>query len=171
MIWLAIILGLLGLWLWRRSNALRASTGLPWRAVVYHDTTRRELSKPLFSARYQLTGKPDYVLADGKALIPVEVKPQRQATSPRQGDILQLAAYCLLLEEATGVAPRYGLLRYAQHTFQVDWTDQLYQALIETLETMRADLTLTEVDRSHEEPWRCNACGFGDRCTDALEYD
>jgi len=97
MIWLALGLGLLALWLWRRSNQLRASTGLPWRTVVYHDTARRELTKALFSARYQLTGKPDYVLADGKALIPVEVKPQRQATSPRQGDILQLAAYCLLL--------------------------------------------------------------------------
>ena len=37
---------------------------------------------------------------------------------------MQLAAYCLLVEETIGAAPPYGLLRYAERTFRLDYTQQ-----------------------------------------------
>jgi CRISPR-associated exonuclease Cas4 len=164
----AAILLILGLALVWRGGLLRRRTGLPWRRVVYQDTRRRELSRPLFSAEHRLTGQPDYVLEVGQALIPVEVKPTRRASQPRHGDVLQVAAYCLLVEEWSGTPPPYGLLRYAETTFEIRWDDDLCAELLETIELMRADLAEPEVDRSHNQAGRCQACGFADRCEQSL---
>lgn len=168
MIWLSIGLLAAGLLLVLRGRALRQRSGLPWRRVVYQDTQRRELSRPLFSQRHHLTGQPDYVLQAGVALIPVEVKPTRHDPTPRHGDMLQVAAYCLLIEEWSGTSPPYGLLRYADTTFEIPWNDELYAELLETLEAMRDDLATDDVPRSHAQASRCGACGFADRCTDRL---
>lgn len=169
MIVVAVAVVLVGVWLLWRGQTVRTQTGVPWRRIVYQDTRRRSLTRPLFSAEHRLTGQPDYVLERGRALIPVEVKPTRRAPSPRHGDVLQVAAYCLLIEETTGTAPPFGLLRYAETTFEIPWNDALYNELLETLELMREDLVAADVARSHEQPRRCAACGFADRCTDALD--
>ena len=70
----------------------------------------RELARPLYARRYGLTGKPDYLIERGGAQIPVEVKPGRRAQQPYDSDLMQLAAYCALVEETSGRAPPYGLL-------------------------------------------------------------
>jgi hypothetical protein len=58
-----LILGLLLLWLARRG---RARSGLPQGRVIYSDTGGWDrLERPLFSREHQLTGKPDYLVADG----------------------------------------------------------------------------------------------------------
>ena len=165
---IALVLLLIGVAIWWYSQRLRQSTGLPWREVVYQDTNQRSLTRPLFSARYRLTGQPDYILAYGDTFIPVEVKPTRTDASPRYGDILQLAAYCLLVEEWRDSAPPHGLLRYATKTFQITWDEALYNELVATLDQMRDDLQYDDVPRSHDQAWRCRACGFGDRCDQAL---
>lgn len=161
----------IGLLLLAQARRLRTSTGLGWRPVVYQDTQRRDVTRPLFSAHYRLTGQPDYIVQHGAAWVPVEVKPTRRDRQPRQGDILQLAAYCLLVEESTGHAPPFGLLRYANASFEIPWDDALYAALLAVLEAMQADRHAADVPRSHAEPWRCGACGFADGCEDALEPD
>lgn len=159
------LVGIVILWLARRE---RAATGLPWRRVVADDTLHRQAGTSLYSKRYRLTGKPDYILREGGALIPVEVKPSRRSPEPYEGDLLQLAAYCLLIEETTGNAPPYGLLRYADATFAIDWDDALYERLLEALDAVRHDSQQRSVARSHQSPRRCGACGFADRCTEAL---
>ena len=50
----------------------------------------------------------------------------------------------------------------------IDWTDALCADLLEALAAMRADLAAGDVPRSHDEPRRCRACGFADRCEDSL---
>ncbi|HEY1015419.1 MAG TPA: Dna2/Cas4 domain-containing protein, partial [Herpetosiphonaceae bacterium] len=151
-----------------RGRRLRAAAGLPWRQVVYQDTERRTLAKPLFSQRHGLAGQPDYILRDGAGWMPVEVKPTRRDQTPRTGDLLQLAAYCLLLEEATGRPPARGLLRYQSATFEMIWDNAWRQELLDTLAAMRDDLAADDVPRTHDEPRRCRACGFADRCEDSL---
>lgn len=160
---------LIGVLLIVQARSLRQSTGLPWRKVVFQDTSRREVAKPLFSEQYRLTGKPDYIIEQAGALIPVEVKPNRRDSEPRQSDVLQVAAYCLLVEETTGTAPPFGLLRYADTTFEIRWDDELYDELCAVLDAMREDRHAADVPRSHDERWRCRGCGFFDRCSDALE--
>jgi CRISPR-associated exonuclease Cas4 len=102
-------------------------------------------------------------------LIPIEVKPSRTAAKPYAGDLLQLAAYCLLVEDTTGQAPPYGLLRYAHRTFRVPYTADLRAQLLKVIADMRNAQAAPHVARSHGEAQRCRACGFFDKCDDRLE--
>jgi len=169
MVALALFLLLVGavlLWLARR---LRARSGLPAGRVVAADVGPwRRLDRPLFSRRYGLTGRPDYVVADGADLIPVEVKSARAPARPYASHILQLAAYCLLVAETSGRRPPYGILRYADRTFQIPYTRELEEQLLEVLEAMRDDLAAGDAPRRHQDPRRCAACGYREVCDEAL---
>src|SRR3982751_6536665 len=71
--------------------------------VVYSDTGASELpAKPLYAPRYSLTGKPDYLVATRQGLVPVEVKPGRTDPEPQESHLLQVLAYCLLIEDSEG---------------------------------------------------------------------
>ena len=148
------------------SRKTRAQTGLPFSArIVYSDTGAWEkVEKPLFSRHYLLTGKPDYIIEDDDATIPIEVKPNRVAPAPRESDVMQLAAYALLIEESFGAKPPHGLLKYRDAVFQIDFTDELREQLIELMEAMREDLEAQDVARSHAEPSRCRRCGYREDC-------
>lgn len=149
---------------------LRRSIGIPWTRIRAADTGNwRPLAAPLRSRRYALVGKPDYVLDTRDGTVPVEVKPSRRAAAPYESDVLQLAAYCLLLEDTEGQPPRYGLLRYAERTFRIPYTPQLRARLLATLDDMRLDAATDEVDRSHEQAARCRSCGFWDTCDQRLD--
>ena len=149
----------------------RAQTGLPYGArIVYADTGAwKRVERPLFSRRYGLTGKPDYIVEERGATIPVEVKPNRVAPAPRESDTLQLAAYALLIEEHFGAPPEYGLLKYRDAVFQIEITDELRARLLDTLAALRRDLNAREVARSHDEPRRCRACGYREECGQAID--
>ena len=148
---------------------LRRRTGLPWQRIATSDTSGwRRPQQPLISRRYGLVGKPDYLLGSGRNLVPVEVKPRRESETPYPSDVMQLAAYCLLVEETTGTAPPHGLLRYARATFKVRWDDRLRQEIVAVLAEIReADPSIAS-HRSHREPARCGGCGFVEQCEQAL---
>jgi len=166
LILLLLLVGAVLLWLARR---LRARSGLPAGRVVAADVgTWRRLDRPLFSRRYGLTGRPDYVVADGADLIPVEVKSARAPARPYASHVLQLAAYCLLVAETSGRRPPYGILRYADRTFQIPYTRELEEQLLEVLEAMREDLAAGDAPRRHQDPRRCAACGYREVCEEAL---
>lgn len=158
---------LIGLWGLR----LRRSTGLPWAPVVYQDTGGHAPEKPLMARRLGLVGKPDYLLEIRGQIVPVEVKPGRRADRPYESDLMQLAAYCVLVEETSGSTPPYGLLRYANRTFRLDYTEQIRDDLLAILGEMREVLADADCDRSHDDERRCANCGFYEQCADALEPD
>jgi CRISPR-associated exonuclease Cas4 len=163
---LLLVLGLGLLWLAQRD---RARTGVPQGRVVAADVGDwQRLDRPLFSRRYQLTGRPDYIVADGADLIPVEVKSRPAPRWPYDSHVLQLAAYCLLTGESAGRRPPYGILRYADRTIEIDYTRDLEEELLAVLETMRADLSAGDAPRDHDDPRRCAGCGYRDRCDEAL---
>lgn len=165
MAWLLVVAALcLLVAAWR----LRRQIGLPWRRVVYSDTGARRADRPLIARRYGLVGKPDYLIEHGKRLIPVEVKPGRRASAPYPSDVMQLAAYCLLVEETTGARPPYGLLRYAEATFEIRFDERLRNDVIALLDEMRTADPVTAAARSHGEPRRCAGCGFRTQCDEAL---
>ena len=162
-----LIFGMAAILLSRRA---RSEAGLPQGQVVYSDTSRwQRAERPMFSRQHQLAGKPDYVVREGRTLIPVEVKSSRApASGPRQGHVLQLAAYCLLAQETEGTRPAYGLIRYADQTFRVDNTPELYRALLATLDAMRSDMARGKSRRSHQDPARCRRCGVRAACKERL---
>ncbi|HWQ14262.1 MAG TPA: CRISPR-associated protein Cas4 [Roseiflexaceae bacterium] len=150
---------------------LRGRTGLPWAPVRYQDTGGRAPEKPLVARHLGLVGRPDYLLELHGRSVPVEVKPGRHAAAPYESDLMQLAAYCVLVEETTGVAPPYGLLRYAGRTFRLDYTPRVREELLALLEEMRAALYEPDCPRSHEDAHRCRVCGFFAQCDAALAAD
>jgi CRISPR-associated exonuclease Cas4 len=165
----ALALGALGLWLLVRAGSARRQTGLPAGRVTYVDTGAWDrCERPLFSNRHRLTGRPDYLVRGREGLIPVEVKSGTAPQQPYPAHLLQLAAYCLLVEEQEGRAPAHGILKYRDRAFEVDYTPALRDELLSTLDAMRRDLSARSVDRSHQEAERCQGCGYRDRCDQCL---
>ena len=166
----ALALGGLGLWLWLRATATRRETGLPGGRVTYVDTGAWDrCERPLFSHHHRLTGRPDYLVATGKGLVPVEVKSGAAPLQPYPAHILQLAAYCLLVEEQEGRAPAYGILKYGDRAFEVDYTSSLRAELLRVLDDIRRDLRARYVARSHDEAGRCRGCGYREQCDQRLD--
>jgi CRISPR-associated exonuclease Cas4 len=163
---LLLALGLLLLWLAKRG---RARSGLPQGRVVYADTDRwSRPERPLFSNEFLLTGRPDYLVVEGTDVIPVEVKSGPAPAQPYLSHLLQLGAYCLLVEESYRRRPPYGIIKYADHALEVEYTDELEDQLLATLDDMRADLARGETGRSHDEATRCGACGYRQHCEQRL---
>jgi len=167
---LGLGLALLALLAWRYSQRQQALLGLPEGRIVGADTGGwRACQRPLYSARYRLAGKPDYLVQVGRALVPVEVKPGRRATHAYPSDVLQLGAYLLLVEEETGHRPPFGLLCYAERTFEIPYTRSLRQSTLDTLEEMRRLRKARRVSPQHNDPRRCHYCGHREHCDEALE--
>jgi CRISPR-associated exonuclease Cas4 len=152
-------------------------SGLPAGQVVYSDTGGWEkVEHPLLSRRYGLVGKPDYLVSvregNRAMLIPVEVKSRRGQRTPdataAPHHILQLATYCLLVEDVHNVRPPYGLLRYADATIRIDYTDELRAAVLQTADAIRRGRHAADVHRDHDDPARCRPCGYRHACDEAL---
>ena len=147
------------------AHRLRTLTGLPPGSVVYVDTTKWvACQRPLFSNRYRLTGKPDYLIHQQDRVIPVEVKSSTGLTRPYDSHVLQLLAYCLLIEETEGKAPPFGLLHYPDADFRIEYSAQARAELINTLAQLRADLASADVLRSHANPGKSRSCGYRQVC-------
>jgi len=164
---LLILIGVLIFWLGRRAQS---DAGLPIGRVIYSDTRGwQSLEKPLFSRIHRLTGKPDYLVQQGREIVPVEVKSAHAPSDgPRRSHVLQLAAYCLLVEETYRQKPKYGIVKYADRMFAVDYTDALRTELLDVIDAMRADLTRGAAERSHDEAARCAHCGYRHACPERL---
>src|ERR1700737_2023594 len=106
---------LLLLWNERRAQRNRlleerhSALGLPAGELVYEDADGQ--GETLSSNQYPLVGKPDYVvqLPDGR-LAPIELKLSVQdATEPQSNHVVQVAAYCLILEDYFEPPPTHGI--------------------------------------------------------------
>jgi CRISPR-associated exonuclease Cas4 len=160
------VLALLLLW---ESSRQRRESGLPAGRVIYTDTRPwGEVEKPLYDPVTGLTGKPDYLVEEKGLWIPVEVKSSYAPAAPYQGHVYQLAAYCLLVEKVSGKRPPYGILRYRNRTYAIDYTTEMEESLRDLLDEMRLAERRGEADRSHEEPARCARCGYRSTCDQKL---
>lgn len=166
---LALVLLFLALLLFFFSRRKRRAAGLPGGRVIYTDTGAwEELEKPLYDPVVEISGRPDYLVKQGKHVIPVEVKSGRTPDSPYDSHIYQLAAYCLLVEREFGKRPPYGIIHYQNRSFAVDYTKDLEYALLDLLTEMRQDDRRQNVHRSHDHPGRCRGCGFAYFCDEEL---
>lgn len=146
------------------ARAYRRRWNLPAGLLRYSDTgAMSHVPEPLFSSRYGLSGRPDYLLQKGKHVIPVEVKSRPAPATPYDSHVLQLAAYCLLVEETYG-RPPYGIVGYTDRSFSVPYTEGLRSEVIEILREMREMLARSDAPRRKDEPSRCRHCGYARDC-------
>lgn len=165
-----LLLFIAGMALWL-AHRQRLASGLPTRRVTYSDTGLwNKVERPLYDPVSGLTGRPDYLveLDDGQTLVPVEVKSGRAPAAPHDSHIFQLAAYCWLVERTEGIRPPYGILRYRDRTFTIDYTPALEHELELLLNEIRRQEKRGEADRSHHEAARCARCGFRSICNQRL---
>ena len=165
-----LLLGLLFLWLAGRA---RKKTGLPAGEIIYSDTGALEaVDRPLISRRYGLVGKPDYLVrveeAGRKRIAPMEVKSRKAPRRPYASHVLQLATYCLLVEDHFKARPPYGLLRYADATFKIPFTNDLRREVLRSADAIRRARTASDVHRQHSDPARCRGCGYREACGEAV---
>ena len=166
---LATVALLIGLRLLAAARRAEGRTGIDGLRVRQADVEGRRPERPLRSVAHGLVGRPDFLIEELGALVPVEVKPTRRAHRPYEGDLLQLAAYCLLVEEETGRRPPYGVLVYETARWEVPWCSDARERLLDALGALRSDGRARDVPRSHDQPARCAACALRDDCGDALE--
>ncbi len=166
----AVILLLFAVIVWILSSRLRTITGLPGGRIIYSDTKLwgAPVEKPLFDGSLGLTGKPDYLISQGGELIPVEVKSSRAPTAPYDSHIFQVAIYCLLVEKVYQRTPSHGLIHYPGKTFAVDLTDELRKNTLALLSKMHQVENSKSIPRSHEDPRKCDRCGYKDICDQRL---
>ncbi|MDE6357344.1 MAG: CRISPR-associated protein Cas4, partial [Eubacteriales bacterium] len=96
-------------------------------------------SKLLYSEKYNLTGKPDYIYKKGNVYFPVELKSGtiKNESLPHQGDFLQLIAYFLILEDLYGAKIKKGKLIYSDYSFIIKNNKRNKKILLKTLKEMR----------------------------------
>lgn len=157
----ALLLALAIAALYLAVRAWRGRCAMPRGVLVYSDADGR--GRPLRSPLRPLSGKPDYVIRDRRGdHVPVEIKSYRSGARPPHGDIVQLGAYLLLLEDLHGRRPRHGVLRYPDRVLRVAYTEALRTEVIRLLaHVQRAGQALPP---GTPHPALCRTCPFAPRC-------
>ena len=149
---------------------LTRKRGLPKGNLIYDDLSNNSSTvKPFVSTRYGLAGKPDMIFRDGNRFIPVELKHSAGRDCPFPGHILQLAAYCLLIEDHFGIRPEYGIIRYRDKQFEISFTKELEQNLLSQLDKMRSEDPKKTLPPVCTQPGKCRRCGFSEICRQLSE--
>ena len=136
---------------------------LPEGKIVYQDADGS--GAPLFATRYPLSGKPDYViLAPDGAPVPVELKLSMQASEAQPNHVMQLAAYFVILEDLYDQPPTYGVLRYANQDFSIQYTDALKRKVLRRLQEMEDCDDQHPPALARQLPSKCHVCPFQPIC-------
>jgi len=128
--------------------------------TIYSDHKERP-EKALFSSKYGLTGRPDFILHTKDGLLPLEIKHAKRPNQPYLSHVMQLISYCLLIEEEKGTRPRYGFIQYkGGNPFAVPYTEGMRASLLKTMQEMRS---------YSESPkpvlkYKCERCNYKGDC-------
>jgi CRISPR-associated exonuclease Cas4 len=180
MIYLIFFLLILAICLYWVSMRFEKALGLPGSKVIYSDTNQwASTNEPLFDDQSGLTGKPDYLIEVGNAIIPVEVKSTTHIHQPYDSHIFQLAAYCRLVEHTMKIKPPYGILHYTTskstntpptgRSYAIPFIPQLSDRLDQILKEMRLSTNKNTINRSHQSRRRCQSCGFYNICDQRIQ--
>jgi CRISPR-associated exonuclease Cas4 len=167
-----VLAGALGVLLWnerrfqrdRLAVERRQVLGLPAGELVYEDADGQ--GEVLSSSEYPLVGKPDYVvqLSDGRP-VPVELKLNvHDVTAPSSNHQVQIAAYCLILEDYFTQTPTHGILRYADREFTIEYTPAMRKKVIRLLNQMALCSEQEQPPLARQRVAKCRVCVFQPIC-------
>jgi CRISPR-associated exonuclease Cas4 len=121
-------------------------------------------AKPLFSNHYKITGKPDYIIKKNNQYIPIEVKSGGHNT-PQKNHVLQLAAYCQLVEETYKSFVPYGILVYDNsYQYKIPFDPGLRFELEHSIKNMKHILKTGLFSRNHNDQNKCKNCSMRIYC-------
>jgi len=141
--------------------------------IEYVDTDKHR-PEVLVSEKFKLRGRPDYILSKKKEdsdeleHIPVEVKTGRTPQGPLFSHILQIATYCMLLEDTYKKTPSHGILKYGKIEHEIEFNDELKGLVLSKIKEMRGALVSGDVHRNHNRPGKCRSCSRRGVCSERL---
>ena len=158
----------------RRSTVLEAQAReerrkmrVPEGEIIYVDLDD-ESSQVLVSERYGLSGRPDHIIRKDGHYIPVELKTGRTPKGPLFSHIIQLCTYCIIIEDIMGKAPPYGIIKYPERSFEIEYTDELRSMVLNLRDRLLSDMEKGEAHRNHNRPGKCRHCSRRDKCPERL---
>lgn len=112
----------------------------------------------LYAPRLGLSGKLDMLITHNNRRIPVEIK--FTTGGPRLDHRIQLAGYCMMLEELYGDAVPFGFLVLLpdQRVERVQIDEALRDLVVSTLQCMRATIITERMPSPNPHPGRCVDC-------------
>jgi CRISPR-associated exonuclease Cas4 len=159
-LYVAVAFGVLGLILLLVSRRSRAARGLGVDETFALDNVT------LYSERHRLVGRPDRIVKTGDDYIPEEWKSSKRVS---HGHRLQLGVYFILIEEAYGVRPPFGVVVLGDGSrVEVKNTDALRaEVLAVAAEIHEHRAKLTDMIPVHQSANKCRACGQRANCGQA----
>jgi CRISPR-associated exonuclease Cas4 len=166
--WLLVALAFLLRAMWKEDEAKRfvEKSGFVKGELAYSDLDRP--AETLRSEKYELSGRPDYIVRRGDEYIPVELKTGRTPDEPHDSHVMQLGVYCLLVEENYGRRPTHGVLQYTDRSFEVPFTPEFRDKVLETTLRMRLSEMTGVIHRNHERVGKCRGCSRRAICPERL---
>jgi CRISPR-associated exonuclease Cas4 len=145
---------------WTRHR--RARLGIAGRAIVAADDSL--IRAPILrSERLGLVGRCDHLVRVGDAYVPVEQKPSAKRLQPSH--VMQVGALCLLVQEAYGVRPPYGVVVLAGGAQErVAFSEALERGVLRTVADMRRVLATGAPPGPRWAAAKCRACGYRPVC-------
>jgi len=162
---------IIGNWLKAKGQATEKRLGISADNIGFADVgvdvpikadPEKKIIRNLFSEKYRLAGKPDYLLLGDNNCIPVEIK-SSVVSDPRESDVLQLLTYCLLAEE-NGYKVSFGRLEYQNRIFDIPYGPEERKEVIDILAKIRNTerLNLDQVPQVNDN--RCWGCKYRTIC-------
>ena len=146
---------------------LLKSTKVPkqvYKSKAVYSDHKEKPEKALFSSKYGLAGRPDFILHTKDGLLPLEIKHSKRPRQPYFSHVMQLVSYCLLIEEEKGIKPKYGFLQYkGGQAFAVPYTENMKSFLIKTMQEMRGYIDSGESPKPNRR-YRCEKCWYNRDC-------
>ncbi len=148
--------------------------------IDYVDTMGEESPPLLKSEECGLSGRPDLVIRGEGGIIPVEIKTGKVPRVPYFSHIVQLGAYCVLVEEVYGKKPPHGIIRYQRgregsggevimSEYKIAYDDKMRDLILGMADEMRAVISGSdEAHRSHGKEGKCRHCSRRDKCPERL---
>ncbi|MCK5562334.1 MAG: CRISPR-associated protein Cas4, partial [Thermoplasmata archaeon] len=153
------------------SSRLRMLHGIKKGKILYTDKID-DTSDILVSEKYNISGRPDSIISLDDKYIPLELKTGRVPKGPYFSHILQIAAYCLLVEETYNKTPPHGIIKYSKkHEFKIDYTPELKSLLLEKVGEIQVAIDGKKVHRNHNRVGKCRYCSRRKKCPERLDKD
>lgn len=138
---------------------------VPKGKIEYVGASRE--GRDLVSETYGIRGKPDYIIRFNDDYIPVEEKSSK-ATSPPFPHVIQITAYCMIVEDVYKTIPSYGIIRYRQEEFKIPYEKRWKQIVVSLREKLLVDKEKNEAHRNHNNERKCEHCLLKEVCPEKL---
>ena len=149
------------------AKVLREKHDLIGKNLEFVDDQKRN-TRLFFSSKHGIRGRPDYIIQQGEDRIPVEVKTGRTPRGPLFSHIVQLGAYCLLIEDEFGRPPPFGILKYEETEHEIEYNPDTKKLVLTKLNEMHVAIEKGGAHRNHNRKGKCIGCSRRTICPEKL---